>query len=97
MYIHLGQEKVVKTDEVIGIFDLESTTVSKRTRDFLAAFEKNKRLIYCTDDLPKSFIVYDDGHGLWVYVTQVSTTTLLKRSDFLKNIGMMNSEGEKNV
>ena len=38
---------------------------------------------YVTNELPKSFIVYDDGDGLRVYVSQISTTTLLKRSDFL--------------
>ena len=86
MYLHLGNDLIIKKEGIIGIYDLDKTTVSKRTRDFLAAFEKKGKLIYCTDDLPKSFIVYDDGNGLWVYVTQVSTTTLLKRSDFLKNI-----------
>ena len=86
MYLHLGSDLIIKKEGIIGIYDLDKTTVSVRTREFLSAFEKKGRLIYCTDDLPKSFIVYDDGEGLWVYVTQVSTNTLLKRSDFLKNI-----------
>ena len=86
MYLHLGNDLIIKKEGIIGIYDLDKTTVAKRTRDFLTAFEKKKRLIYCTDDLPKSFIVYDDGEGLWVYITQVSTTTLLKRSDFLKSV-----------
>ena len=90
MYIHLGQNTVVRSDSVIGIFDLDKTTISKRTRNFLESFEKKGRLIYCTDDLPKSFIVYDDGDGLLVYVSQISTNTLLKRSNFLKNIGENN-------
>lgn len=88
MYLHLGSDLIIKKEGIIGIYDLDKTTISKRTRDFLSSFEKKGRLVYCTDDLPKSFIVYDEGDGLWVYVTQVSTTTLLKRSDFLKNISV---------
>ena len=42
MYIHLGGEYVVKEDEVIGIFDLENTTISKHTRSFLEKSEKRK-------------------------------------------------------
>ena len=40
MYIHLGEDTVVKLDEVIGIFDMDNTTVSKPTRDFLNFSEK---------------------------------------------------------
>ena len=29
MYVHLGNETVVKEDEIIGIFDIETTTVSQ--------------------------------------------------------------------
>ena len=57
MYIHLGQETVIKSDEVIGIFDLDSTTVSKNTRIFLSKAEKKKEVINVSFELPKSFII----------------------------------------
>ena len=62
---------------------MDNTTVSVRTREYLNSAERSGRLIYITSELPKSFIVYDDGQGITVYVSQISTTTLLKRSDFL--------------
>ena len=40
MYLHLGLETVVKENDVIGIFDLDSTTVSKHTRNFINKAEK---------------------------------------------------------
>lgn len=83
MYLHLGNDVIIKKDGVIAIYDIDKSTVSKRTREFLTYFEKTGRLIYVTNELPKSFIVYDDGGGLFVFVSQISTTTLLKRSDFL--------------
>ena len=41
MYLHLGQDKVVSMDEIVGIFDLDTSTVSKATRDYLAKAEKD--------------------------------------------------------
>ena len=37
MYIHLGQTTVIRSETILGIFDLEKTTVSKSTRDYLSA------------------------------------------------------------
>ena len=34
MYLHLGEQKVVKKREIVGIFDMDNTTVMKSTRNF---------------------------------------------------------------
>lgn len=57
MYLHLGQDKVVNMDEIIGIFDLDTSTVSKSTRDYLTKAEKDGCVTNVCTDLPKSFIV----------------------------------------
>lgn len=80
MYLHLGQQTVVTHDEILGIFDLDNTTVSKNTREYLSKAEKNNKVIYVSNELPKSFIVCLDGT---VYISQISAATLLKR---MKNI-----------
>ena len=41
MYLHLGEETVVNGKNIIGIFDIENTSISKHTKDFLAKSEKN--------------------------------------------------------
>ena len=41
MYLYLGQDKVVRYREIIGIFDLDNTTVSKITREMLRKAEQN--------------------------------------------------------
>lgn len=86
MYLHLGNDIVIKKQGIIGIYDMENTTISKRTRMFLENAEKTGRLTYTTYELPKSFIVYDTGVGFHVYVSQISTQTLLKRCEFIKKI-----------
>lgn len=85
MYIHLGQDTVVKSNDVVGIFDLESTTVSKHTRKFLNNAEKKGEVITVSYELPKSFAVCrKKGERQRVYISQLASSTLFKRSNFLE-------------
>lgn len=87
MYMHLGEATVVRLDEVIGIFDIDNTTVSKSTRDFLNLFEKRKEVINVSYELPKSFIVCSNKRKeKKVYISQISSTTLNKRSGFVDTL-----------
>ncbi len=83
MYIHLGNEIVVKESEIVGIFDLDTTTVSKHTRRFLELAEKENKVINVSYELPKSFIVTNENGNERVYISQISTVTLQKRSNIL--------------
>ncbi len=76
MYLYLGGDTAVKTDRIIGIFDMDTSTVNKATRDYLSKAEKEKRIVYVNYELPKSFIVCEDK----IYVCPLNTATLLKRS-----------------
>lgn len=80
MYIHLGNDVVVNESSVVGIFDIENTSISPATKDFLAVAQKKNRIIYVTNDLPKSFVVCRDGEKTIVYVCQVAPSTMLKRA-----------------
>ena len=79
MYLHLGNDVIVNMNSVIGIFDMDNTTLSKTTRDFLVNAEKNGRVIDITDDLPKSFVVVKAWDGEIIYVSSLASRTLLKR------------------
>ena len=84
MYIHLGQETVVKKKDIIGIFDLDNTTVSLKTRDFLKKAEQKGQVVNVSLELPKSFVICKEkGKTQKVYITQISSATLLKRSEFI--------------
>ena len=41
MYLHLGEDTAVRADGIIGIFDIENTSVSKHTKEFLASAGKS--------------------------------------------------------
>lgn len=82
MYLHLGRDIVVKKDEIVGIFDLDTSTISKITRNYLARSQKAGQIENVTDQLPKSFVVCTcrkSKKGQKVYISQISSTTLLKR------------------
>ena len=79
MYLHLGQDTVITSDKIIGIFDIDKCTVSKKTRDYLAVAEKNGSVVNVSFELPKSFVVCSDTDGINVYITQISSKTLIKR------------------
>ena len=81
MYIHLGNDVVVNEASIVGVFDIENTSISKYTKEYLAAAQKNNSVIYVTNDLPKSFVVCRDGEKTTVYVCQVAPATMLKRAE----------------
>lgn len=85
MYIHLGQETVIRSDDVIGIFDLETTTVSKNTRIFLEKAEKKGEVVNVSYELPKSFTLTNEKKSKQnkVYISQISSSTLFKRSGLM--------------
>ncbi len=81
MYLHLGQETVVLKEDILGIYDMDTTTVSKHTREFLNLAEREKRVINVSPyELPKSFVVVRSGEDEIIYICPLSSQTLLKRS-----------------
>ena len=79
MFLHLGGDCVVPTKNIIGIFDIENTSVSKDTKLFLNAASKKGKVVYVTNELPKSFIVCERNGKLTTYISQISVATLRKR------------------
>ena len=80
MYLHLGNEMVVRSDEIIGIFDMDNTSIGKATRDFLNQSEKEQQVINVAMDIPKSFIVCQYKGKTTVYISPISPATLKKRA-----------------
>ena len=80
MYLHLGQNTIVHESEILGIFDLDITSQSYRTRQYLNRAERNGEVVSISEELPKSFVVCDDGQQT-VYLSQLASSTLLRRSE----------------
>ena len=86
MYLHLGQNTVVLLDDIVGIFDMDTSTIAKTTRNFLSTAEKKGDIVSVSNELPKTFIVCKAPslpNGRIIYLSQISSPTLLKRAGFL--------------
>lgn len=79
MYIHIGGDVSLQTYKILGIFDIEKTSVNKDVNDYLMKLQKQGKIYYVSYDMPKSFIVTED----YVYISNVSVFTLKRR--FLDN------------
>ena len=83
MYLHLGNDNVVRKNEILAVFDLDNTSQSIQTRRFLTAAEKAGRVVNAAGgEIPKSFVVCVGADGQQtVYLSQLNSSTLSKRSE----------------
>ncbi|MCD7859167.1 MAG: DUF370 domain-containing protein [Firmicutes bacterium] len=81
MYLDIGGSLSVRESAIVGIFDLDNTSVSARSRETLALAERNGWVVPC-DGLPKAFVLTAEYGLIRIYLTEYSSITLEKR---LKN------------
>ena len=79
IYLHIGNGKSVRCRDVIGIFDLDTATVGKKTRDFISGMEKSGEVEYGDDDLPRSFVLTEGTDGFKITLSRISSAGLKKR------------------
>ena len=84
MYFYIGHDKVIYGDGILGIFDMDNISQSKRTRNFLNASEKKGQISVVGTDLPKTIILYDGRGKSEVILAQTAASTITKRAQ--KNI-----------
>lgn len=79
MYLHLGRDTVVNTKNIISIMDLESTSKSKYSREFLKIVEEEGFVRNVSDEIPKSIVICEEKCQSVVYITNISTKALTGR------------------
>ena len=82
MYLHLGQDIIVNEREIVGVFDLDNASSSRRTRAFLERAEKEGRVVSLPGDLPRSFVLCQEREGPpLIYLSPLSPAALLRRAE----------------
>ncbi len=81
MYLHLGKDHVVPLRNVVSIFDMDTATTSKRTRKLLTRLQDEGRIVEACDDLPRSAVLCEDETGEILYLTEMSSKALQKRTE----------------
>lgn len=83
MYLYLGQETVITTGDIVGIFDIENASTSRATKKFLRTAQEKGWIVEVSSELPKSFVVCERGGETRVYLSQISPATLRKRTGYI--------------
>lgn len=85
MFLHLGSNISIPLKSILGVFDLEFTTITGTTREVLKRAEMEGRVFNVSDDMPVSFVVVKEllsetGEEVnYIYLTPISAATLRKR------------------
>lgn len=80
MFLHLGADEIVLIRDVVAIMDIEKTTTSNTTRDYLKKGEEKGQIKTIGQDIPKSFIVTCHKGKRRIYLSPISSATLYKRA-----------------
>ena len=79
MYLHIGNGESIKTSEVIGIFDLDTSTVSGITKKFISKKQKDGKVEYSDSDLPRTFVLCKEKKKEKVILSRISSQGLRQR------------------
>lgn len=79
IYLNLGGGHVVRRDSVVAVCDMDNTTCSRATRELLAAAQRAGEVINAAEDLPRSFVLCEDGGRRRVWLSSLSTAALSRR------------------
>ena len=80
MYIHLGRDYVLNDRDIIGIFNLEITTISPRGREFLNYAQKNGAVVSLSEELPQCYVLADAPVDT-VYLSELSSAAMKRRAE----------------
>lgn len=78
-YINIGGGFVLRSGDIVAVLDMDNATWSRISRDALALAEKRGEVINAAEDLPRSFVLTEDGARRRVYLSQLSSAAVARR------------------
>jgi hypothetical protein len=79
MYLHIGNGETILKKKIIGMFDLDTASISGVTRDFLKKQETKGNISYHGEDIPRTFVLLEEDDGVGVRLSRISTVGLRAR------------------
>ena len=81
MYLHIGNGECIKIKDIVGIFDLDTATVSNNTKKYISKKQKENSVEYTDTDLPRSFVIVKNEKKEKVKLSRISPGGLRQRID----------------
>ena len=82
MYVHLGGDKILRSKDIIAIFDVSIEKSSKISGLFMDQAYKRKQVEKIGEEETKSIILTEDK----IYFSPISSSTLKKRAEQALNV-----------
>lgn len=80
MYLHIGKNIILKTKDIIGIFDI-NIQKSKEISNIVGQLAEKNQITDVSDGIKKSLILIKDGNIVKGYLSNISSVTLAKRAE----------------
>ena len=84
MYVHIGKDTVINSENIIVVLDIESLEKNKNLKEVLQNLKISDNIIDVSDGNRKSLVIISKDNKNIGYVTNISTTTLGKRAEKYK-------------
>ncbi len=81
MYLHVGNNRNIRIRSIVGIFDMDNSTISMITRKFLGEKQKSKQVEAVSSEIPKSFILYFEKDEYKICFSPLSVAALYGRAE----------------
>lgn len=86
MILHLGGDIAVPLKDIIAIFDVHSTLKSDVNREFLEIAREEGFIKEVSKGEYKTFVLAETNNRTAIYLSSISSATLLKRSGLYGNV-----------
>lgn len=79
MFLNISKDVIIRTKDIVGIFNLDYIRNTKEYRKFLSNMTEQKQIVNDTQKQEKTFILTQNEKETKGYVTNISTNTIAKR------------------
>lgn len=79
MYLNIGKEYIIKSKDIIGIFNIDYIKNTKEFKNMYKSLDEEKNIIKATDGKEKTFILVEKDRNKKGYITNIGVNTIAKR------------------
>lgn len=80
MYLHIGKDIVLKKEQIIGMFNVESILETKEFNIIIEKLKEENSITDISNGEPKTLILYKQRDNLCGVISNVSSNSLGKRN-----------------
>lgn len=80
MYVHIGKDVIIKSENIIAIFDIRTLEKKNSLENICKNLKISDKIIDVSENNQKSLIIVSGKNTTKGYISNISSTTLGKRT-----------------